>query len=89
MPRAASSAVRPRVVNGPERQRSRNQAAGSPDSVRFLCPPTLPGASEPVARFSFIHFDTQDGLMRSAAAIARVVSPASKRATARSRRSSE
>ena len=35
------------------------------------------------------HFDTQDGLMRSAAAIARVVSPASKRATARSRRSSE
>ena len=39
--------------------------------------------------FSFIHFDTQDGLIRSAAAIDRVVSPASYRATARSRRSSE
>jgi len=49
----------------------------------------LPGASEPVSRFSFIHFGTQDGLIRSAAAIDRVVSPASYRATARSRRSSE
>jgi hypothetical protein len=52
-------------------------------------PPTWSGASEPVSRFLFIHFDTQDGLILSADAIDRVVSPASKRATARSRRSSE
>ena len=89
MPRTRSSAAKPRVVKGPERQRSRSQAAGAPDSLGFLCPPTWPGASEPVSRFSFIHFDTHDGLIRSAAAIERVVSPASYRATARSRRSSE
>ena len=64
-------------MNGPDRQRSRSHAAGSPDSVGFLCPPIRPGASEPVSRFSFIHFDTQDGLIRKAAAIERVVSPAS------------
>jgi hypothetical protein len=76
-------------VKEPERQRSRSQAAGSPDSAGFLCPPTRPGASEPVSRLSFIHFDTQDGLILSAAAIERVVAPASYRATALSRRSSE
>ena len=89
MPRARSSAAKPRVVKGPDRQRSRSHSAGSPDRLGFLCPPILPGASEPVSRFRLIHFDTQEGLIRSATAIERVVSPASNRATARSRRSSE
>jgi hypothetical protein len=89
MPRAASSAVRPRVVNGPDRQRSRSQSARSQDKVRGLRPPTWPGVSEPVSLVSFFHFDTQDGLIRKEAAIDRVVSPASNRAKARSRKSSE
>jgi hypothetical protein len=56
MPRASSSYVRPRVVNGLQPQRSRNQSAVSPDSHGFLCPPILPWSSEPVWALSLRHW---------------------------------
>jgi hypothetical protein len=42
-----------------------------------------------VSRLRFVHLETHDGLIRSVAAISRFVSPASFRASARSRRSTE
>jgi hypothetical protein len=87
--RAMSLAVNPRVVYRPDRQRSRNQSATSPDRRGFLCPPILPWWSDPVCAFSLRHFETQGGLIFSAAPIERMLSPASNRARARSRRSSE
>ena len=44
--------------------------------------PIFPGESERVSRFSSLHFDTQDGLIRKARPIDRIVSPASKRSSA-------
>ena len=79
MPRAASSAVRPRVVKGPAAIRARNQSAHSPLRVRGLWPPIWPGVSAPVSRCRLRHLETQDGLIRKAAAIERIVSPASAR----------
>lgn len=89
IPRASNSAAGPRVVNGPERQRSRNQSATSPDRRGFLCPPILPWSSEPVSAFNLRDFETQDGLIFSATPIERMLSPASNRDRARSRRTSE
>jgi hypothetical protein len=57
--------------------------------VRGLRPPIGAGATEPVSRFRFTHFGTQDGSIPNASPIARIVSPAAKRANARSRKSSE
>jgi hypothetical protein len=54
-----------------------------------LRPPIAAGATEPVSRRRFTHFGTQDGSMPNALPIDRIVSPASNRATARSRKSSE
>ena len=42
MPRAASSAARPRVVNGPDRQRSRSHSASSPERNSGFMTPNLP-----------------------------------------------
>jgi hypothetical protein len=63
--------------------------AMSPESVRGLRPPIGADAIEPVSRRRFTHFGTQDGSMPNALPIDRIVSPASNRAKARSRRSSE
>jgi hypothetical protein len=54
-----------------------------------LRPPIGKAFSPPVSRLSFAHFDTHDGLILSAAPIDRIGSPASNRASARSRRSKE
>jgi hypothetical protein len=78
-----------RVVNRPEWRRWRSHTATSPESVRGLRPPIAAGATEPVSRRRFTHFGTQDGSMPNALPIDRIVSPASNRATARSRKSSE
>ncbi|GJD53826.1 hypothetical protein OPKNFCMD_6605 [Methylobacterium crusticola] len=88
-PRSARSATRPRTVNGPRRTRSASHRPGSPDRTGFLCPPIRPGVSAPVCASSLRHFETQDGWMDGAWSIARIVSPASTRAKARPRRSSE
>jgi hypothetical protein len=76
-------------VNGPEATRSRSQSAFGPRSTGFLWPFILPGFKAPVSRRSFLHLETQDALISSAAAIERIVSPRSARASARSRKSSE
>src|SRR6476620_9614727 len=75
MPRAASSWVSLRKVNGPERMRLRSQSALAFDRTRFLWPPILPGDRPPVSRRRFFHFVTQEGLICSASAIERTVSP--------------
>jgi hypothetical protein len=61
----------------------------SPESVRGLRPPIAAGATEPVSRRRFTHFGTQDGSMPNVLPIDRIVSPASNRAKARSRKSCE
>jgi len=72
MPRSASSATSPRVVNGPPRQRWRSHSARSSGRVRRLCPPIWPGARAPVSAKRRFHFETLEGLIDSAAAIDRV-----------------
>lgn len=57
--------------------------AGLADGTASALPLIWPGAREPVSRWRLRHFDTQDGLIRRAAAISRIVSPASARCTAR------
>ena len=57
------------------------------DSVRW--PPIFPAAALPVARNRRGHFTTLDGPRLSARATTRTLSPASTRATARSRKSIE
>jgi len=57
---------------------------GTPDRTRGLWPPNLPAWRNRCDRF-----DTQDGLIRNAAATTRIVSPEETRAIARSRRSFE
>jgi len=54
-----------------------------------LWPPNLPGGTLPAWRNRCDRFDTQDGLIRNAAATSRIVSPEETRAVARSRRSIE
>ena len=88
-PRACNSPTSWRVVNGAAASRARSHAAIGPDRVGFLWPFILPGFSAPVSRRSLRHFDRHDGAIDSACAIARSLSPASDRASARSRRSSE
>jgi hypothetical protein len=87
--RCASSFVKPRVVNGACAILARSQSAISPDKVRGLRPPIGRCVSPPVSRLSLAHLDTQEGLISSAALVVRIGSPASHRANARSRRSSE
>jgi hypothetical protein len=60
-----------------------------PDSMRGLRPPIGAGEIEPVSRFRFAHFGTQDGSMPNALPISRIVSPVANRAMAGSRKSSE
>jgi hypothetical protein len=50
---------------------------------------SAPAQPEPVSRRRFTHFGAQEGSMPNAPPIDRIVSPASNRATARSRKSSE
>ena len=54
-----------------------------------LAAPIGAGATEPVSRRRFAHFGTQDGSMPNVSPIDRIVSPASNRAKARSRKSCE
>src|SRR3984957_11404437 len=61
----------------------------SRERARGLRPPIAAGATEPVSRRRFTHFGTQDGSTPNALPIDRIVSPASNRATARSRKSCE
>jgi hypothetical protein len=56
---------------------------------RLLVTVHLAGLQRSVSRRSLRHFDKHDGLIDSASAIARSVSPASDRIRARARRSSE
>jgi hypothetical protein len=62
---------------------------GTPYRTRGLWPPNLPGGTLPAWRNRCDRFDTQDGLIRNAAATSRIVSPEETRAVARSRRSIE
>lgn len=55
----------------------------------LVCPPILPWPRELVSALSLCHLEMQDGLIFSANPPERIVSPASKRASARASRSSE
>ena len=87
MPRSASSVTRPRNVKSRlARSTSQSRCAAKTPT---LCPPILPGVALPVARCRPDQRTTVAALMLNTAATDRTLSPASTRATARSRRSIE